>query len=291
MTTTQGPTGGRRRLRNALRKARESTGLTQDQVAAAMDWSLSKLIRIEAGTVSVSTNDAKALLQHYGLRDANEVRELVDLARLSRKRAWWTSYKDSVPQTPFYTYLGLEAEAVGLSIFQPVAMPGLLQTESYAKALIMAAVPNLVSAGQVETVVALRKRRQQEVLRRTPAPRVEVILDEASLHREIGGVEVLRDQLLHLVKIGGEPHVFIRVLPFSVSRYSALGQFIIVHFAEPEDTDVVYAEGASATTIVDQPAMVKPYQEAFQSLLETAMSHDDSLQMISTVAAQLGRDG
>src|SRR5690349_8967067 len=107
MGTVYGPTVGRRRLRSAIRRAREAAGLTQEQVAVAMDWSLSKLIRIESGQVSISTNDVKALLSHYRVNDPVQVADLVDLARVARRRTWWSPYRDSVPPA-HYAYIGLE---------------------------------------------------------------------------------------------------------------------------------------------------------------------------------------
>ena len=194
MTTVYGPTVGRRRLRTVLRRAREAAGLTQEQVAAAMDWSLSKLIRIEAGTVSISTNDVKALSQHYHLDDPQQVRDLVELARLSRRRPWWAAYRDAVPAS-FAAFIGLEAEADGLQFFQAVGMPGLLQTERYARAIV-AASPSSTSGADSDKAltVELRLRRQREVLGRAVPPRIEAVLDEAALRRQLGGRACLRGQ-------------------------------------------------------------------------------------------------
>lgn len=288
MTTVHGPTIGRRRLRSVLRRARETAGLTQEQVAAAMDWSLSKLIRIEAGTVSISTNDVKALLQHYRLTDPEQVRELVALARLARRRAWWSPYRDAIPPS-FAAFIGLEAEASGLQLFQTVCIPGLLQTERYARAIVAAAPPvDHAAAPARDLIVELRLRRQREVLDRSGPPRIEAVLDEATLRRQIGGPECLRHQLRHLVELGRSHQVTAQVLPFSVPDYSVGASFIIVKFPDADDSDVVYAEGSVIQDVIDDSAAVRPYQEMFSELQARSLSPADSLVMIGKIADELG---
>lgn len=287
MTTAQGPTVGRRRLRAALRSAREAAGLTQEQVAEAMDWSLSKLIRIEAGSVSVSTNDVKALLSHYHVRDPAQVSELVELARVARQRAWWAQFRDSTPAA-FLAYIGLEAEASKLSFFQSVGMPGLMQTEAYANSITTFMVPALVDPTRVKEIVSLRLRRQQEVLDRPDPPEIDVVLDESTLHRQIGSADVMRGQLLHLVKLGSARNVTIRVLPFTSGMYTAQNQFIILQFAGEGDLDVVYLEGAGVNDVVDQFYQVKRYEEMYALLREKSLDPAESLAMIAKMAGRLG---
>jgi transcriptional regulator with XRE-family HTH domain len=286
MTAIHGPTVGRRRLRAALRTARDAAGLTQEQVAAAMDWSLSKLIRIEAGTVSISTNDVKALLDLYRMNDPDEVAELVGLARVARRRTWWSQYKDDLP-APYLNYIGLEAEASALSFFQPIGMPGLMQTEAYARAVVKAVVPSLVDPNEADNVVAVRMRRQQEVLRQPRPPEVSLVLDEAALHRQTGGVSVVREQLLHLVALGSEPNISIRVLPFTASEYTPFGTFIVLGFPDPGVTDVAYVEGAGYEDVVDNPDQVKPFQETFRQLQEQSLDAARSRALIEKVAGEL----
>lgn len=288
MTTLHGPTIGRRRLRSVLRRARESAGLTQEQVATAMDWSLSKLIRIEAGTVSISTNDVKALLQHYQLTDPKQVRELVALARLARRRAWWSPYREAIPAS-FAAFIGLEAEASGLQVYQTVCIPGLLQTERYARAIVAAAPPiDQAAAPARELTVELRLRRQREVLERADPPRIEAVLDEATLRRQVGGPDCLRDQLRHLVELARARHVTVQVIPFTVPDYSVGASFIVVKFPDPDDTDVVYAEGSMIQDVVDDPESVRPYQEMFRQLRARSLSRADSLVLIEKIADELG---
>ncbi|MFY1655141.1 DUF5753 domain-containing protein [Solwaraspora sp. WMMB762] len=286
----QGPTIGRRRLRAALRRAREAAALTQDYVAAQMDWSLSKLIRIESGSVSISTNDVKALLDLYGVRDQQQVQELVELARAARRRAWWSGYKDRVPAA-YAAYIGLEAEASALRYFQPISFPGLLQTEEYARAVIPADGPHHVPAAEIEGRVQIRLARQHEVLFGADPPQIEVIIDEAALRRMTGGPRVLREQLQHVAKMSAAPHVTVRVLPFTAGSNTVLGPFVILHFADQADADVVYVESALVEEVIDRADEVRPYQHVFDRLRAESLSPADSVAMLHDLARQLdGRD-
>ncbi|MFY1633496.1 helix-turn-helix domain-containing protein [Solwaraspora sp. WMMB335] len=283
----EGPTIGRRRLRAVLRRAREAADLTQDYVARQMDWSLSKLIRIESGSVSISTNDVKALLDLYGVRDHQQVQELVELARAARRRAWWSSYKDQVPPA-YAAYIGLEAEASALQYFQPISFPGLLQTEAYARAVIPADGPHHVPAAEIEGRVQIRLARQHEVLYGADPPDIEVILDEAALRRMTGGPRVLREQLQHVAKMCESTHITVRVLPFTAGSNTILGPFVILRFAEQAETDdVVYVESALVEEIVDRPADVQSYQHVFDRLRADSLPPAESLALLHRTARQL----
>ena len=287
MTITYGPTVGRRKLRSAIRRAREAAGLTQEQVASAMDWSLSKLIRIEAGYVSISTNDVKALLSHYQVSDPEQVTELVQLSRVSRQRTWWSQYRDSVPPA-YYSYIGLEAEASELYFYQSVGVPGLLQTEAYAQAVLQTVIPKLEAPAEGQASLALRMRRQREVLDRADPPNIVVVLDEAALHRQTGGRAVIREQLLHLVSLADSGQITVQVLPFTSTVYTPLGQFVIVRFAGGEDADVVYLESTGLEDVLDHPEAVSAHLRTFAGLREAALTPAESLSRISAIAADLG---
>jgi transcriptional regulator with XRE-family HTH domain len=285
MTTPHGPTSGRLRLRTALRTARETTRLTQQQVADAMDWSLSKIIRIEKGTVSISTNDVRALLQLYGVTDDRQVADLVELARAARKKAWWAAYRNEVP-AHFGELIGLEAEASAHRYFQPIAVPGLLQTRAYARAVLNNVAPGELTPAQIDTRVEIRMTRQREVLGQAKPPRLEIVLDEAVLRRVADSPEVMREQLLHLVELGAAANMVIQVLPFIAGVNTVEGSFMILQF--PDDTDVVYVESALAGYVLDRPDDIGPYRQAFERLQETSLKPEDSLALIAAVAAELG---
>lgn len=286
MTSAYGPTVGRRKLRSAIRQAREAAGLTQEQVAVAMDWSLSKLIRIEAGYVSISTNDVKALLNHYQVSDPKRVEELVQLARVSRQRTWWSQYRETI-RPAYYSYIGLEAEASELYFYQSVGMPGLFQTEAYAQAVLRAVIPKLEDSAEAQTSVALRLRRQREVLDRADPPGIVVVLDEAALHRQTGGPAVIREQLLHLVALADSGRITVQVLPFTSTVYTPLGQFVIVRFARGEDADVVYLESTGLEDVIDDPEAVTAHLRTFTGLREAALTPTESLRRISEIATSL----
>ncbi|BCJ63989.1 helix-turn-helix domain-containing protein [Polymorphospora rubra] len=286
MTALHGATIGRRRLRSALRAAREGAGLTQEQVADAMDWSLSKVIRIEAGAVSVSTNDVKALLNHYRLTDAEQVAELVDLARISRRRTWWSRYRDGLP-APYLSYIGLEVEASSLLFFQSVGIPGLLQTDAYARASTVASLRFAVEPFDLDIVDDVRARRRHEVLDRADPPSIEVVLDESVLHRQTGGVVCLRDQLRHLVDVGSTSHITIQVLPFQVPDYAVRAPFIVVRFPGVGDTDVVFVGSPLSQDLTDTSDTVEPYVDAFRTLQAMSLDPAASLARIARIADDL----
>jgi transcriptional regulator with XRE-family HTH domain len=297
MTAVHSPTAGRRRLRTALRHARDAADLTQEQVAHAMDWSLSKVIRIETGGVGISTTDLRQLLQLYRVDDPERISELVELARVGRRRPWWTRYKDEVP-APYLSYVGLEDECSAIHCFQPVGMHGLLQTEEYANALVDASWANAARIGRVwplprtplvaEDRVELRMHRQRELLERTSPPQIVAILDEAVLRREIGGPDVLRRQLHHLIELSARPHIAVHVLPFTAHRVNMLSPFAILEFPDPSDTDVVYAESAFTQSIIDEVTEVDTYRRVFDWLLAASSDESESRELIVRVAGGLG---
>jgi transcriptional regulator with XRE-family HTH domain len=295
-TTVHSPTAGRRRLRHALRRARDLANLTQEQVAEAMDWSLSKVIRIETGAVSISISDLRQLLLLYQIDDPQEVGELVELARVGRRRPWWTRYKDTVPGE-YLAYVGLEDESSAMRCFSPAGMPGLLQTEEFAHAVVEASWwttvgddpthPSPPTPPEVIARVDVRMKRQQEVLQRTNPPEITAVLDEAVLWRQIGGVGVLQGQLRHLVELGRRPQFTIRVLPFTASVSHLLSPFVILEFPDPADTDVVYVESALEQMVLDG-AEVATYRRVFGRVGGASLPPDESLALIARVAGELG---
>ncbi|WP_213453413.1 helix-turn-helix domain-containing protein [Rhizomonospora bruguierae] len=288
MSAVQGPTVGRRRLRTALRRAREAANLKQEAVAAAMDWSLSKLIRIEAGSVSISTNDVKALLQLYKVADQRLVDELVGLARVARRRTWWSGLKESLPPS-YASYIGLEADATRVRYFQPINVPGLLQTEAYARAIMPQDGPHRIAPEEIETKVNIRLTRQREVVGRPDPPEIHAILDEAVLRRVTGSPALMREQLNHLLTISHRRALRIQVLPFHAGYNWVNGPFIVLGFADPTvDGDVVYIESALVEDVIDRPDAIAPYLRIFDKLSAEALSETESRKLIEKVAQELG---
>src|SRR6266567_1620788 len=195
-TENPSPAVTRRRLRTELRRARLEAGLTQEHVAGVMDWSLSKLIRIENGSVSISTNDLKALVQYYKITDDKRIAELLALARASRERSWWSTYRDISKQLA--QLIEYESAAYISRHYQDLVIPGLLQTTEYMRTSTRQLAPDM-PASQVDTVVEVRLKRQ-ELVKRAETPLLFFVLDEAVIRRMVGDRDVMRRQLQQLVE-------------------------------------------------------------------------------------------
>lgn len=278
-----GPTIARRRLSQALRAARDETGRTQEQAAEALDWSISKMIRIENSKTKPTVTDVKALLQLYGVTEPGQVAEFVALARATRQRSWWAEYRDQLP-AGYAEYVALEAEASSLSFFQPLVIPGLLQTPEYAGAILRTATLEGLSPEDQELRATVRQLRREHLVEGPHRLRINAILDESVLLRVAGSARVMREQLRYLVSLGDDPKIQIRVLPFSAGIHTVSSSFIIMEFAAESDPDLVYFESA-----MTQPAMIdradpQPYWQAFKWLESVSMSSVDSLSFIDEAA-------
>lgn len=275
----KGPTVARRRLRIALRSARERAHLTQEQAADLLEWSLSKLIRIEAGTVGISSTDLRATLQLYNVTNPAEVTRLLDLARVARQRDWLAPYKEHFPSA-FGAYLGLEMQASALYFYHPVIIPGLLQTDAYASAVIPATAPAHLPSERQEMSKRLRAERQQKLLN-ADGPFIDAVLDESVLYRVFGGPEIMHEQLEHLLMLGEAPNVNIRMLPFTASVSTIGGPFVVLEFADQSDADSVYLENTvSSSHILDQKDGVAMHRQVFESLAAAALPPAESLEYV-----------
>jgi transcriptional regulator with XRE-family HTH domain len=229
----------RRKLRSELRNAREAAGMTQRDVARTMDWSQSKLIRIESGAVNISTNDLRALLNHYNI-DSARIEPLVDLARAARETTRWSIYKD-VATPELLAFLGYESSASIIRNSEPFYVPGLLQTEEYARTVLSSIEAR--SPLRIDPLVDLRMERQ-ELLVRQPPVGLHFIMDEAVVRRVIGGHDIMRRQLLHLRKlIEEDPNITARIVPFDHGLYPRQQvSYWLFEFPNPEDEYVLYVE-------------------------------------------------
>jgi transcriptional regulator with XRE-family HTH domain len=284
---TPSPAVQRRRLRAELRRARLDAGLTQEQVAAAMDWSLSKLIRIENGSVGISTNDLRAVLLHYKITDESRTAELLALSRAARERTWWSTYRDSAPPR-LLQLIEYEAAAFIARSFQPLLVPGLLQTEEYARTSIRQLAPQMEES-QLEALVEVRMKRQ-ELLQRSDAPLLFFVMDEAVVRRAVGGQEVMRRQLQRLIEVSDAPNVTIEVVPFGAGLFPGLqGQFLIYEFSDAADDDVLYLEdGRGALLSRDRPDEVLSFREEFEQLREASLGPEGSVDFLRVLIGELG---
>jgi transcriptional regulator with XRE-family HTH domain len=281
------PVVQRRRLRTELRKARQDAGQTQEQVADAMDWSLSKMIRIEAGTVGISTTDLKALLDHYELDDPDLRSQLVVLARAARERSWWSVYRDVAPPG-LLQLIGYEAASYIIRNFETLLIPGLLQTEDYARAVI----PSLeggTTAERLDTLVEIRMRRQEQVDRDDP-PLMFFILDEAAVRRLVGSRDIMRRQIHYLSEMAAKPNVTIEIVPFTTGTHPGLrGPFVIIEFPEPGDEDVLFLEarGDLIRGGISEEGEVSAHREVFEELRRLSLGPDGSITYLSKLADEM----
>lgn len=259
------PAVQRRRLRGELRRIRHETGETQEQVAAAMDWSLSKLIRIENGSVGISTNDLKVLLGHYGIVADDRVEELVALARAARERSWWSTYKDAPPR--LLQFIEYEAAAMITRNFEPLLIPGLLQTEEYAREVIRE-FSGRPAKDRLDALVSLRLKRQELLKRTGPPPWYFFILDESAVRRLVGSKDVMDGQIRHLIQLVSRDNLTIEVVPFSAGiNHGQLRPFVVLEFPEAEDNDVLYLENRRGDPFSrDDPEEIIVYREIFEEL-------------------------
>ncbi|WP_449066474.1 helix-turn-helix domain-containing protein [Planomonospora algeriensis] len=278
------PTVRHRRLLQELRRLRSEAGLKQDEVARHLDWSTSRMTKVEGGTLRISVNDVRAMLQLYGLREGAKYEALIQLARQARERGWWHAYSDVIPQW-FQVYVGLEAEASSLRNYEPELIHGLLQTEDYARAVYQAARV-LDSADEIERHVSLRMARQDVITRTEHPMHFWAIMNEAALRRRVGGAHVMEQQLRHLMEVATRPNVTIQVLPYGVGAHAAmLGSFAVLSFAEGGG-EVAYLEYMTGSLYVEKPEEVQAYTLAYDHLRASALDPRDSIAMIEKLAEE-----
>jgi transcriptional regulator with XRE-family HTH domain len=266
----------RRELGGELRRLRG--GRRAAGVATALGWSESKLSRIETAHTSISENDLDRLLTAYGVRVEDRDR-LLDLARRGRARAWWTPYRSSVPD-PYDEYVALEAEAVLISEWEAQVVPGLLQTDEYARAVIEVGA-DVEDAAMIQRRLALRMARQA-VLTREPPPTLLMVLDEAVLYREVGGREVLRRQVARLADDTRRPGLELRILPFSAGAHAGQTEsFMVLEFGEGTRGPVVHCEGLTGGLFRVKPDEIEVYRGALDDLRERSLSAEESRTVIA----------
>lgn len=272
MPPSHSPTVRLRRLARELRKLREERGLTPEAAAAQLGWSRSKVSRIETGRTMASPKDVAAVCDLYGV--GSDVRAgLIQLAKDVRQRGWWTAYADVFTGS----YIGLEDEASLICQWETQLVPGLLQTEDYARTVITTLRPD----DDVQRRVMARMARRT-LLSRPNAPELCAVVDEAVLRRPIGGSKVMYEQLEALLIASRRPNVSVHVLPYEAGAHAGLeGAFTLLSFAEEIDPDVVYVEGTAGDIYVESAEQVERCKLAFERIRKSALSSDDSLQMIN----------
>ncbi|GAB2571661.1 helix-turn-helix transcriptional regulator [Streptomyces capparidis] len=290
MSTVQ-PSGGggsmvrRILLGSQLRRLRESKGITREDAGYSIRGSESKISRMELGRVSFKERDVADLLTLYGVTDETERAALLGLAREANAAGWWHSYTDVLPNW-FQTYVGLEEAAALIRTYEVQFVPGLLQSEDYARTVTRLGQPS-ASPEDIERRVALRMQRQK-LLVSERAPRLWAVIDEAALRRALGGRKVMRGQIERLIEAADQPGVTIQVMPFQFGGHSAEGgAFTILRFPEQDLPDVVYLEQLTSALYLDKREDVDQYSQAMERLCVDSLQPEQAVKLLHSILKEM----
>ncbi|MFI2663929.1 helix-turn-helix domain-containing protein [Micromonospora carbonacea] len=279
MAQVPSPTIRARRLRRELRRLRDRTGRTAEDVAKLLGWHRTKIIRFELGHSRVMPKDLPPLLDLYDASE-EERESLTALLRQSRQKGWWSAYGDVLPDD----YVGFEAEATSISAFESLYVPGLLQTEEYVRAIVKAG-RSTADQDETDRRVAARLGRKTLLSRDAP-PRLWMVLDEAAVRRVVGGPKVMQAQIARLIEACGLPTVEIQILPFAAGAHAAMGgPFTLLDYSDPIlDPTVVYLDNDSSTLLLEEERHVARYRLMFDHLMAKALDPDESAGFLARVA-------
>jgi transcriptional regulator with XRE-family HTH domain len=267
-----------------LRRLREAAEISRAEAGFAIRSSESKISRLELGRVSFKPRDVTDLLTMYGVTDPEKREAFLEMVKRSNEPGWWHRYTDMVADW-FQDYLGLEESASRIQTWEQQFVPGLLQSEDYAKAIISHGWSPM-AAQSVQRQVGLRMRRQA-LLGRPDPPKLWAVIDESVLHRSIGGRRVLLDQVEHLIELTKRPNITVQVVPYQFSGYAAEGSFTALRFAEPELPDVVYIEHLTGALYLDKRSDTELYGRVFDRLTVDAYTPDHSRQLLMKARAEI----
>jgi transcriptional regulator with XRE-family HTH domain len=295
MASSQGPVVQRAILTSELVRIRKEAKKVQEEVARALDWSPSKLIRIEGGAVGISTTDLQALLRHYGVSADGELDRLTELARGSRERGWWQAYQADMDPN-FRAYLGYEMGASYIRQFEGALVPGLLQTEDYAK-VVLREYRGDIGEDAIADLTAIRMSRQDQLRDRDPAPDQFYILDEAAIRRRVGGTlpggkGIMPAQLRVVIEAAQRSNTTIEIIPFEAGAHFGMkGPFTLLEF-DVDLGEVLYLENArgSDLTITGRDVAVAEYREAFEGLRRWTLDADQSLRLLHETVEEMSAD-
>lgn len=259
-------------LGKRLQDLREKAGLSYEQAARALDVTHATIRRMEKAEVGLKIPYVEKLLSTYGVSDPDEIEGFVNLAREANRPGWWHRFRDVLPDW-FSAYVSLESEATLIRAYQPHYVPGLLQTEDYARAVLRAGMPH-APAADIDRAVALRMERQS-LLTRENAPTLWTVMDETVLRRPIGGPDVMRRQIERLREATALPTVRLQIIPFAAGPHPAMyGPFHIFRFPIPELPDIAYAESLVGGVYFDQRNDVSQFLEALDRMCAQAAPAD-----------------
>ncbi|MEV8551625.1 helix-turn-helix transcriptional regulator [Streptomyces glaucescens] len=282
MASNVNPTVRRRRLGQELRRLRELKGMTAEEVAERLLVSQSKISRLENGRRSISQRDVRDLCGVYEVEDHRIVDSLMQMAKDSRQQGWWHSFGD----IPYSVYIGLETDAASLRVYDPQVVPGLLQTRGYAEALIQGALPEATPA-DIDKRVQVRLRRQERIAAEENPLRLWAVLDEAAVRREVGGKQVMIEQLEYLLEMSQLPHVTVQLIPFQMGAHPGVsGQYAILEFPDAADSSVVYIEGVTSDLYLEKAQDVQKYAVMYEHLRAQALNVEQTREFIAEVVKE-----
>ncbi len=283
-TGRAGPSVRRLILGSQLRRLRERAGISCAEAGYSIRGSASKISRMETGRISFKDRDVEDLLTLYGLSDAVERAQLLSLVAQTKQTGWWHRFNEQMPKW-FEDYVGLEEAASRIQSWELQFVPGLIQTEDYARLAIRHGHPR-ASAEEIDSMVNLRMRRQR-ILGGTHPPRLWMVIDESVLHRTLGSAAMLKKQIDKLLELTELSHVSLQVIPFSRSGYVAEGAFSILRFAEEELPDIAYIEHLTGALYLERQDELEVYGRAFDRLVVDAETPRGSRQFLEKVRADL----
>ncbi|WP_328500867.1 helix-turn-helix domain-containing protein [Streptomyces sp. NBC_00457] len=278
----------RRQLAARLRELRDTAGLTLTEVAEQIEINQGSLSRIETGERGTTPVLVRALLDCYGVDDPAQRADVLDLVRADKEqqKPWWRKYSTVLTATRYDGYLALEAGAVSMANYQPMLVPGLLQTEDYARAVISQMRMEL-TAPELESLVKVRMERQSSRLGVEQPAKLWAILDEAVLRRTIGSAEVMRDQLRKLVEASEQPHITVQLLTFELGAHPGLyGPFVILTFSDPTP-NLVWLENPKNSVYLEATDDVDNYTEIFDQLRACALGPSETRTRITRISKEL----
>ncbi|MDQ1294416.1 MAG: hypothetical protein QG608_2299 [Actinomycetota bacterium] len=284
-STSGGPTVRRILVGVQLRRLREERGITREDAGYVIRASGSKISRLELGRVSFKERDIADLLSYYGVEDLRQREALLSMARDANNPGWWHRYDDVLPSW-FQTYVGLEESASLIRTFEMQFVPGLLQTQDYARAVMAAGQPEL-SRQEIERRVELRMARQR-ILTRSKPPKLWAVIDEAALRRPIGGTQVIRAQIRHLIDLMDRPNITVQVMPFRFGGHAAEGgAFSILRFPETDLPDIVYVEQLVSALYLEKREQVDRYAQTMDRMTIDSQPPDLSMVSLNKLIAHL----
>ena len=281
MHETGSPTLRRRRLGQELRRLRAEARKPVDEIAEYLECSTAKISRIETGKVPVSIRDVRDMLDQYGV-DGHKREQLLALAKDSKRQGWWERYGEAVPKgfSPMY---GLESEASDALIYEPLYVPGLLQSPGYARALLSCG-DGADDADLLERRLQVRMERQKRLTNPENPLTLHAIIDEAVLTRQVGGPQVMAEQYRHLMRMSKLKNVSIRYVDRDEGAYPGMGSaFTVFGFADPGDQDVVYLEQLTSALFLESPADVERYRQTFRRMSKCAARTTDTVDLIESM--------